>query len=66
VRPAEAGRYFRKIKCFCFTEQHFEAGEERNLAVRFYVDPDLPAHIDTITLAYTLFEKPMLANYTTK
>lgn len=57
VRPAEAGRYFKKIECFCFSEQQFAEGEERNLAVRFYIDPELPAHIDTITLAYTLFEK---------
>jgi len=57
VRPTEAGRYFKKIECFCFSEQHFAEGEERNLAVRFYIDPELPKHIDTITLAYTLFEK---------
>lgn len=61
VRPVEAGRYFRKIECFCFTDQHFEAGELRNLGVRFYVDPELPAHIDRITLAYTIFEKPSVA-----
>lgn len=58
VRPAEAARYFKKIECFCFSEQNFAAGEERTLPVRFYIDPELPAHIDTITLAYTLFEKP--------
>ena len=58
VRPIEAGRYFKKIECFCFTEQSFAEGEERELPVRFYIEPDLPAHIDTITLAYTLFEKP--------
>ncbi len=58
VRPAEAGRYFKKIECFCFTEQSFAEGEARNMPVRFYIDPDLPAHIDTITLAYTLYEKP--------
>jgi cytochrome c oxidase assembly protein subunit 11 len=58
VRPAEAARYFKKIECFCFSEQHFALGEERLLAVRFYIEPDLPEHIDTITLAYTLYEKP--------
>lgn len=58
VRPAEAARYFKKIECFCFSQQDFALGEERLLPVRFYIDPDLPAHIDTITLAYTLFEKP--------
>ena len=58
VRPAEAARYFRKVECFCFNEQDFATDEERQLLVRFYIEPDLPAHIDTITLAYTLFTKP--------
>jgi len=63
IRPAEAAKYFRKIECFCFNEQEFTTDEVRNLAVRFYIEPDLPAHIDTITLAYTLFAKPgTLAN----
>ena len=58
IRPAEAGRYFRKVECFCFNEQEFAAGEARDLGVRFFVEPDLPAHIDTITLSYTMFAKP--------
>jgi cytochrome c oxidase assembly protein subunit 11 len=62
IRPAEAARYFRKVECFCFDEQEFAAGEARNLGVRFYVDPDLPAHIDTITLSYTFFAKQKLAS----
>lgn len=57
IRPAEAGRYFRKVECFCFDEQQFAVDEGRNLSVRFYVEPDLPEHIDTITLSYTLFAK---------
>jgi len=62
IRPAEAGRYLRKIECFCFNDQLFAAGEERELNVRFYVDPELPAHIDNITLSYTLFEKQQVAS----
>jgi len=62
VRPAEAGKYLQKIECFCFAEQQFEAGEGRNMPVRFYVKPELPAHIDTITLSYTLFAKQKLAS----
>jgi cytochrome c oxidase assembly protein subunit 11 len=62
IRPAEAAKYFRKIECFCFNEQDFEAGEARNLGVKFYVDPELPEYIDTITLSYTLFEKQSLAS----
>ena len=57
IRPVEAGRYFRKVECFCFEEQQFATDEGRNMLVRFYVDPDLPPHIDTITLSYTLFAK---------
>ncbi len=63
IRPAEAAKYFKKIECFCFNEQEFAADESRDLEVRFYIEPDLPAYIDTITLAYTLFAKPeKLAN----
>jgi cytochrome c oxidase assembly protein subunit 11 len=58
IRPAEAAKYFKKIECFCFNEQEFTANEEKTMGVRFYIEPDLPAHIDTITLAYTLYEKP--------
>ena len=58
IRPAEAAKYFRKVECFCFDEQSFEANETRDLMVRFYIEPDLPAHIDTITLAYTMFAGP--------
>ena len=55
VRPIEAVSHVSKQVCFCFEEQPFAAGEERELAVRFTIDPDLPAHVDTVTLAYTLF-----------
>ena len=65
VRPAEAARYFKKIECFCFNEQNFAEGEERMLQVRFFIDPELPDHIDTVTLAYTMFEKqPAIAGKT--
>lgn len=57
VAPAEASRYFDKIECFCFTPQRFEAGEARELPVRFVVDAALPAAIKTLTLSYTFFER---------
>lgn len=62
VAPREAGRYLKKIECFCFTAQHFAVDEGRDMPVRFYIEPDLPAHIDTITLAYTLHEMPSAAD----
>ncbi|HUN69311.1 MAG TPA: cytochrome c oxidase assembly protein [Burkholderiales bacterium] len=54
--PALAGRYFRKLECFCFTQQTLAAGESRRMPVTFVVDPNLPAEINTITLSYTFFE----------
>ena len=57
VAPATASRFFDKTECFCFTAQRFEAGEARELPLRFVVDPDLPAEIKTVTLSYTFFER---------
>ena len=41
VSPPTAGIYFTKINCFCFTEQTMKPGENRDMAVVFYVDPKL-------------------------
>jgi cytochrome c oxidase assembly protein subunit 11 len=54
--PQLAGRYFRKLECFCFTQQTLAAGETRRMPVTFVVDASLPADITTITLSYTFFE----------
>jgi cytochrome c oxidase assembly protein subunit 11 len=60
VSPPQIGAYFNKINCFCFTEQTLKAGETREMAVVFYVDPKLAEDRDqnslsTITLSYTFF-----------
>ena len=54
--PALAGRYVRKLECFCFTQQTLAAGETRRMPVVFVVDPQLPRDVHTITLSYTFFE----------
>jgi cytochrome c oxidase assembly protein subunit 11 len=54
--PKLAGQFFRKLECFCFTQQTLAAGETRKMPVSFVVDPALPAEINTITLSYTFFE----------
>jgi cytochrome c oxidase assembly protein subunit 11 len=56
VAPMRAARYFVKTECFCFTPQKFAAGEEREMAVRFVVDRELPAGIDRLTLSYAFYD----------
>lgn len=55
VSPGEAAKYFKKMECFCFTEQPLDAHERKNMPVQFFVDPELPAHFKTITLSYRLY-----------
>jgi cytochrome c oxidase assembly protein subunit 11 len=61
IAPTAATRFFHKTECFCFTQQHFAAGEGRELVVRFMLDPKLPLNTDRITLAYTLYTAEMPA-----
>ena len=56
VTPLKAGIYFNKVECFCFTEQLLGAGESREMPVYFYIKPDLPEHIEDITLSYTFYQ----------
>jgi cytochrome c oxidase assembly protein subunit 11 len=56
--PQHAAEYFKKIECFCFTQQTLAPGETRRLPVTFVVDPKLPASVRTIGVSYTFFEVP--------
>lgn len=60
VSPDTAGQYFRKIECFCFTEQTLAAGETAQMPVTFFVDPAIlddpdARDISEITLSYTFY-----------
>lgn len=60
VTPIQAGAYFTKIQCFCFTQQTLQPGEQVRMPVIYYVDPQIlndPDNRDTqqITLSYTFY-----------
>jgi cytochrome c oxidase assembly protein subunit 11 len=61
IAPSLATRFFHKTECFCFTPQHFEGLEGREMSVRFIVDPDLPGNVDRVTLAYSMYTMPQTA-----
>ena len=61
VTPYEAGVFFDKIECFCFTEQVLQPGETVMMEVSFFVDPAIVddregQYIHTITLGYTFYQ----------
>jgi cytochrome c oxidase assembly protein subunit 11 len=61
VVPERAAPYFSKIQCFCFEEQQLGAGEEVDMPVFFFIDPDYArdpalANVDDIILHYTFFK----------
>ena len=61
VEPEQAGKYFNKIQCFCFTQQTLKPGQEVTMPVLYFVDPkalddpDMKA-VEQITLSYTFHE----------
>ncbi len=61
VVPYQAGGFFTKIDCFCFTEQVLQPGERVQMPVTFYVDPEIVTdrdakYVKEITLSYTFYE----------
>ncbi len=56
VSPGQAALYINKTECFCFRQQPLKAGAAAELGLVFFVDHDLPAHIHTLTMQYTMYD----------
>ncbi len=60
VSPDQAGAYFNKLACFCFSEQRLDAHESAEWPVVFFLDPALEneesmRQVAEITLSYSFF-----------
>ena len=60
VVPEEAGRYFQKLDCFCFTDQTIQPGQTVEMPVLYFIDPKFASDFETrgepeVTLSYTFF-----------
>jgi cytochrome c oxidase assembly protein subunit 11 len=58
IAPFQAGAFFSKLECFCFTRQTLEGNETRTMPLMFTVSPDLPAEIGSLTLSYSVMRVP--------
>jgi cytochrome c oxidase assembly protein subunit 11 len=57
IAPSKVAPYFHKTECFCFSPQHFTVNEQRDMPIRFIIDPAIPKYVDRITLAYTFYDE---------
>lgn len=54
--PQVAAGYFKKLECFCFSQQTLQPGEVRRMPVVFVIENGLPRDVNTVTLSYSFFE----------
>ena len=55
VSPGMGATYFNKMECFCFNQQPLDGYKTAEMGLIFYIEPEIPESIHTLTLSYTLF-----------
>jgi cytochrome c oxidase assembly protein subunit 11 len=60
VVPSQAGAYFEKMQCFCFSDQTIGPGRTVEFPVLYFIDPKYAEDFETkgkreVTLSYTFF-----------
>ena len=65
VSPWQGATYFNKAECFCFDQQTLQAGERKDMVLRFTIDPNLPDYIGRLTLSYTFLNTHQKAEQVT-
>jgi cytochrome c oxidase assembly protein subunit 11 len=60
VVPEQAGPYFQKLQCFCFTDQTIAPRTTVEVPVLYFIDPKYAEDLNTrgkpeVTLSYTFF-----------
>ncbi len=61
VAPNAAAEHFHKTECFCFERQILQPGEELEMPMRFFLAPELPKYVQSVSLSYSLFDITELA-----
>ncbi|KIE21751.1 cytochrome C oxidase assembly protein [Vibrio sinaloensis] len=56
VSPGLGATYFNKIECFCFNQQPLASQDSAEMPLIFYIEPEIPDSIHTLTLSYTLYD----------
>jgi cytochrome c oxidase assembly protein subunit 11 len=60
VVPEQAGAYFKKLQCFCFSDQTIGPHQSVDMPVLYFIDPKYAEDFETrgkkeVTLSYTFF-----------
>jgi cytochrome c oxidase assembly protein subunit 11 len=61
VVPLPAAAHFHKTECFCFSRQVLQPGQEIEMPMRFFLAPELPRSVDSISLSYSMYDVTALA-----